>query len=58
MPEPRMPNRFCPLKHDVLVITTTAASSDRRKRLEDFGVRVEVLEDADGARGTFVQPLS
>jgi diaminohydroxyphosphoribosylaminopyrimidine deaminase/5-amino-6-(5-phosphoribosylamino)uracil reductase len=35
-------------KHDVLVITTSAASAERRKKLEDAGVRVEVLEDADG----------
>ena len=33
---------------DVLVITTSAASSERRRRLEDKGVRVEVLEGADG----------
>jgi diaminohydroxyphosphoribosylaminopyrimidine deaminase/5-amino-6-(5-phosphoribosylamino)uracil reductase len=34
--------------HDVMVVTTSAASSERRKRLEEKGVRVEVLEDADG----------
>src|SRR6202163_5050784 len=33
---------------DVLVVTTTAASPERRKRLESKGVRVEVLEGADG----------
>jgi diaminohydroxyphosphoribosylaminopyrimidine deaminase/5-amino-6-(5-phosphoribosylamino)uracil reductase len=33
---------------DVLVVTTTAASPERRKRLEAKGVRVEVLEGADG----------
>lgn len=35
-------------KNDVLVVTTSAASSDRRKRLEAAGVRVEVSERADG----------
>lgn len=34
--------------NDVLVITTSAASQERRRRLEAKGVRVEVLEDADG----------
>jgi diaminohydroxyphosphoribosylaminopyrimidine deaminase / 5-amino-6-(5-phosphoribosylamino)uracil reductase len=33
---------------DVLVVTTSAASLDRRKRLESKGLRVEVLEGADG----------
>ena len=33
---------------DVLVVTTSAASPERRKRLESKGVRVEVLEGADG----------
>lgn len=33
---------------DVMVVTTSAASADRRKRLESKGVRVEVLEGADG----------
>ncbi len=33
---------------DVLVITTSAASADRRRRLEAKGVRVEVLEGPDG----------
>jgi len=33
---------------DVLVATTSAASPERRKRLESKGVRVEVLERADG----------
>ena len=33
---------------DVLVITTSAASAARRQRLEAKGVRVEVLESADG----------
>ena len=33
---------------DVLVATTSAASPERRKRLESKGVRVEVLEGADG----------
>jgi diaminohydroxyphosphoribosylaminopyrimidine deaminase / 5-amino-6-(5-phosphoribosylamino)uracil reductase len=33
---------------DVLVATTSAASPERRKRLESKGVRVEVLEAADG----------
>jgi diaminohydroxyphosphoribosylaminopyrimidine deaminase / 5-amino-6-(5-phosphoribosylamino)uracil reductase len=35
-------------RDDVLVVTTSAASLDRRKRLESKGVRVEVLEAADG----------
>lgn len=33
---------------DLLVVTTSAASSERRRRLEAAGVRVEVLERADG----------
>ena len=33
---------------DVLVVTTSAASPERRKRLESMGVRVEVLERTDG----------
>ncbi len=33
---------------DVLVVTTSAASAERRARLEAKGVRVEVLEGADG----------
>jgi diaminohydroxyphosphoribosylaminopyrimidine deaminase/5-amino-6-(5-phosphoribosylamino)uracil reductase len=35
-------------KNDVLVVTTSAASPERRKRLETMGVRVEVLENRDG----------
>ena len=35
-------------RDDVLVATTSAASPERRKRLESKGVRVEVLEGADG----------
>lgn len=35
-------------ENDVLVVTTSAASAERRKRLESKGVRVEVLENADG----------
>jgi diaminohydroxyphosphoribosylaminopyrimidine deaminase/5-amino-6-(5-phosphoribosylamino)uracil reductase len=35
-------------RNDVLVVTTSAASAERRKRLESKGVRVEVLEGADG----------
>ena len=35
-------------ENDVLAVTTTAASAERRKRLEDAGVRVEILERADG----------
>jgi diaminohydroxyphosphoribosylaminopyrimidine deaminase / 5-amino-6-(5-phosphoribosylamino)uracil reductase len=35
-------------REDVLVATTSAASPERRKRLESKGVRVEVLEGADG----------
>jgi len=34
--------------NDVLVVTTSAASQERRKRLEAKGVRVEVLEASDG----------
>ena len=33
---------------DVLVVTTSAGSIDRRRRLESMGVRVEVLERSDG----------
>jgi diaminohydroxyphosphoribosylaminopyrimidine deaminase/5-amino-6-(5-phosphoribosylamino)uracil reductase len=33
---------------DVLVVTTSAASAERRRRLEHQGVRIEVLEDPDG----------
>jgi len=33
---------------DVLVATTSAASAERRRRLEAKGVRVEVLDGADG----------
>ena len=35
-------------QNDLLVVTTSAASAERRKRLESKGVRVEVLESADG----------
>ena len=35
-------------KDDVLVATTSAASPERRKRLEAMGVRVEILERRDG----------
>jgi diaminohydroxyphosphoribosylaminopyrimidine deaminase/5-amino-6-(5-phosphoribosylamino)uracil reductase len=33
---------------DVLAVTTSAASPERRKRLESMGVRVEVMERKDG----------
>jgi diaminohydroxyphosphoribosylaminopyrimidine deaminase/5-amino-6-(5-phosphoribosylamino)uracil reductase len=33
---------------DVLVITTSAGSVERRRRLEALGVRIEVLDGADG----------
>jgi len=33
---------------DVLVVTTSAASAERRKRLESMGIRLEVLENKDG----------
>lgn len=33
---------------DVMVVTTSAASPDRRKKLEDKGVRIEVLENREG----------
>jgi diaminohydroxyphosphoribosylaminopyrimidine deaminase/5-amino-6-(5-phosphoribosylamino)uracil reductase len=33
---------------DLLVVTTSASSQERRQRLESRGVRVEVLEGADG----------
>lgn len=35
-------------RSDVMLVTTSAASPDRRKRLEAKSVRVEVLEGADG----------
>jgi diaminohydroxyphosphoribosylaminopyrimidine deaminase/5-amino-6-(5-phosphoribosylamino)uracil reductase len=35
-------------RNDVFVATTSAASPERRRRLESKGVRVEVLEGADG----------
>jgi len=35
-------------KGDVLVATTSAASSERRKRLEGMGLRIENLENKDG----------
>ena len=35
-------------ENDLLVVTTSAASADRRRRLESKGVRVEVLEDSGG----------
>lgn len=35
-------------REDVLVITTSAGSAERRRRLEALGVRVEVLDGADG----------
>jgi len=35
-------------KDDVLVVTTSAASAERRKKLESLGVRVEVSERSDG----------
>jgi diaminohydroxyphosphoribosylaminopyrimidine deaminase / 5-amino-6-(5-phosphoribosylamino)uracil reductase len=35
-------------KDDVLVVTTSAGSVDRRKRLESKGVRVEMLESSEG----------
>jgi diaminohydroxyphosphoribosylaminopyrimidine deaminase/5-amino-6-(5-phosphoribosylamino)uracil reductase len=33
---------------DLMVVTTSAGSAERRRKLEAKGVRVEVLEDADG----------
>ncbi len=38
-------------KSDVLVATTSAASAERRHRLEAKGIRVEMLEGADGRVG-------
>src|SRR5579872_1025975 len=35
-------------QNDVLVVTTSAGSAERRRRLESKGVRVEVLEDLNG----------
>ena len=35
-------------RDDVLVATTSASSAERRRRLEALGVRVEVLDGADG----------
>ena len=32
----------------VVVVTTSAASAERRKRLESLGVRIEVMERKDG----------
>ena len=44
---------------DVLVVTTSAASAERRRRLEAKGVRIEVLEGSDGvARGEAACALS
>lgn len=44
-PESKMVNSC---RDDVMVITTSAASGERRRRLENQGVRVEVLEGPDG----------
>ncbi len=44
-PESRMATSC---RGDVLVATTSAGSPERRKRLEQMGVRVEVLERRDG----------
>jgi diaminohydroxyphosphoribosylaminopyrimidine deaminase / 5-amino-6-(5-phosphoribosylamino)uracil reductase len=35
-------------ENDLLVATTSAASAERRRRLESKGARVEVFDDADG----------
>lgn len=35
-------------KDDLLVVTTSAASPERRKRLEAVGVRIEICERSDG----------
>jgi diaminohydroxyphosphoribosylaminopyrimidine deaminase/5-amino-6-(5-phosphoribosylamino)uracil reductase len=35
-------------KGDVLAVTTSAASAERRRKLEALGVRVEVLDGSDG----------
>jgi diaminohydroxyphosphoribosylaminopyrimidine deaminase/5-amino-6-(5-phosphoribosylamino)uracil reductase len=35
-------------RNDVLVVTTSAASAERRRKLEAMGVRVEVLDGAEG----------
>lgn len=35
-------------QNDLLVVTTSAASAERRKRLEQTGVRIDVLEGRDG----------
>jgi diaminohydroxyphosphoribosylaminopyrimidine deaminase/5-amino-6-(5-phosphoribosylamino)uracil reductase len=35
-------------RNDLLVVTTSAASPERRKKLEALGIRVEVLERRDG----------
>jgi diaminohydroxyphosphoribosylaminopyrimidine deaminase/5-amino-6-(5-phosphoribosylamino)uracil reductase len=45
---PMESNLVTSCKDDVLVITTSAASEERRKRLEKAGVRVEVRERSDG----------
>jgi len=44
-PESKMVNSC---REDVMVITTSAGSAERRRRLEAQGVRVEVLEGPDG----------
>src|SRR5579862_8460848 len=51
-PESRM---AAECESDLMVVTTSAASAERRRKLEAKGVRIEVLEDADGRaslRGT------
>lgn len=45
---PSESNLVTSCNNDVLVVTTSAASADRRKRLEALGVRVEISERADG----------
>ncbi|MEI9811878.1 MAG: RibD family protein [Acidobacteriota bacterium] len=41
-------NLVATCKDDVLVVTTSAASDERRKRLEGAGVRIEIRERTDG----------
>ncbi len=36
------------VQNDILAVTTTACSAERRRKLESLGVRVEVLERRDG----------
>ena len=41
-------SRMAEARNDLMVVTTSAGSAERRQRLEAKGVRVEVLEGSDG----------